>query len=131
MGVGAPIGNKNAVGHGRPKIYDADALGEQLHDYVDDTVDPRIEEFCLPRNMPSTATLYELGKNNDCLSSAIIRAKMKRNLYLTGEGCGLHPKVIGIRLSTDQGMTEKIQQEISGSGGSDFIIKIKRKDDAE
>lgn len=125
--MAAPKGNDYAKGNkggGAPRIYDAEDLAEKLHDYIDSVNDPRIEEFCLPREMCSMVHLYELAKECKSLSNAISRAKMKRNIYLTGENCNIHPKVIGIRLCTDQGMTEKLQTEITGKDGGAVEINV-------
>lgn len=109
----------------RPKIYDAEELAKQLHDFIDANDDPQLAKFCLPREMPCRDTLNELAKNCTYLSAAITRAKAKCEIYLTGPDCKIHPKIAGIRLATNHGMAERIQQEITGKDGGDIVITVK------
>lgn len=117
--MAAPKGNKYAVGNkgGRPAIYNADELAEQLHDFIDITDDPQIIKFLLPRDKPCHDHLLELAKNCRELSEAITRAKNKCAVYLTSPECAIHPKIAGIRLATNHGMAERILQEITGANG--------------
>ena len=55
---------------GRPRIYDADVLAKELLEYIENTEDPMIEEFCIKRVM-TRDTLYRLAKENEELSDTI------------------------------------------------------------
>jgi hypothetical protein len=109
---------------GRPKIYNADELAEQLHDFIDENEDPQIIKFLLPRDKPCHDHLLELAKNCRELSEAITRAKNKCAVYLTSPECAIHPKIAGIRLATNHGMAERIQQELTGANGGAIEINV-------
>lgn len=55
---------------GRPRIYDAEVLADELLIYVESTDDPMIEEFCIKRKM-TRDTIYRLAKENERLSDTI------------------------------------------------------------
>jgi hypothetical protein len=93
----------------RPREHNAEDLAEKLNQFIDETDDPQLAKFCLPRGMPARETLWELGKNCTSLANAITRAKAKCEIYLTGPDCKIHPKIAGIRLATNHNMVERQQ----------------------
>ena len=64
---------------GRPCIYTAEGLTEDLLTYIDETEDPYIEEFALKRNV-SVDTIYRYKKESTELSDAIKKCHTKQAL---------------------------------------------------
>ena len=62
---------------GRPKIYNADELAIKLNDYIDNSSDPIIEEFCLMNNM-SRDTLHRHSQESVVLSDTIKKCHAKQ-----------------------------------------------------
>ena len=64
---------------GRPRIYDADELAEELLEYIENSDDPMIEEFCYNRHV-NKDTIYRLEKENSSLADAIKRCHLKQEI---------------------------------------------------
>jgi len=64
---------------GRKRIYDAEVLAEQLDNYIENSEDPMIEEFCLINKM-SKDTIYRLEKECDALAYAIKKCSIKQEV---------------------------------------------------
>ena len=64
---------------GRPRIYDAEVLATELNEYIDNTSDPMIEEYCLNTGV-SKDTVYRLEKECQNLSDAIKRCHAKQQI---------------------------------------------------
>jgi hypothetical protein len=62
---------------GRLKIYNADELAIKLNDYIDNSSDPIIEEFCLINNM-SRDTLHRHSQESVVLSDTIKKCHAKQ-----------------------------------------------------
>ena len=62
---------------GRLKIYNADELAKKLDEYIDNTDDPIIEEFCMINRM-SRDTLHRHSQESVVLSDTIKRCHAKQ-----------------------------------------------------
>ena len=62
---------------GRPRIYNAEELDKLLNEYIDNTSDPIIEEFCLINHM-SRDTLHRHSQESVSLSDTIKRCHAKQ-----------------------------------------------------
>ena len=65
---------------GRKTTYKPDEVAEKLMQYIADSDDPYIEEFCLMDGNPCKDTIYRLEKDCRLLSDAIKRCHEKQKL---------------------------------------------------
>jgi hypothetical protein len=106
--------------------YDPLELTEQLYKYIDETDDPQLAEFCLPRTMPVESTIYRLAETCSELSEAIKRLVKKQEIYLSRCGNGnMHPTICVFRLKQPQhGYTDKQQIDANVSGTLEINVNI-------
>ena len=65
----------------RPIKFNPDELAEKLNDYVKNTDNPMIQEFCVLNNVTKD-TIYRLCQDNEKLSDSIKACHTKRELYI-------------------------------------------------
>ena len=75
--IDKPVKSANPVG--RPSIYNAKDLNTDLDEYITNTDDPYIEDFCLNRRV-SPERLYNYAKESDELSNTIKRCHDKQKM---------------------------------------------------
>ena len=64
---------------GRPRIYSAEKIADDLELYINNTDDPYVEEFSLMQPF-NPETLYRLAKENERLSNTIKRVHEKQKM---------------------------------------------------
>lgn len=107
-------GSKNPGG--RPRIYDAEKIADDLMTYLENSDDPYVEEFSLTQPF-NIDTLYRLAKENDRLSETIKRVheKQKMRTVRKAEVGEINPTFAIFKLKQKcYGWTDKTELEHSG-----------------
>lgn len=108
---------------GRPRIYDADELADKLMDYINNSDDPMIEEFCYNEHV-NKDTIYRLEKNNERLSDAIKRCHVKQEiLTVRGVQNGTINPTFGIFKLKQKRFGWSDKQEVEMSGNLNLTIE--------
>ena len=73
-----------------PKVFDKQLILDKFYDYIDNTPDPQLKEFCLDRSYPCEDTLYEWAKDKQSGFSEAIKSLVdKQQVYLTRQNTSM------------------------------------------
>lgn len=124
---------------GRPPIYSADKIADDLLKYLENTDDPMVEEFCLIKGNPTRDTIYRLEKENDRLSDTIkkVHAKQQIRTVKLVEAGAMNPTWAIFKMKqrvygwTDKQEIEQlnvnVEAELSESEADEIIKRLTRK----
>lgn len=103
--------------------YDRDSIISALNDYIDNTDDPMLQEFCSQSSsMPCRDTIYEWAKENKFLSDTLKRLQTKQECFLA-RAKDINPVMAIFRLKQPQhGYTDK--QEVKHDVNSTIVVKV-------
>lgn len=107
---------------GRPRVYDANKIADDLLEYINSSEDPMIEEFCYNSDFHKD-TLYRLAKENTRLSDTIKKCHLKQEILTVRaiENGRINPSFGIFKLKQPRfAWTDK--QEVEHSGG--LAIKV-------
>lgn len=71
---------------GRPYTFNYEDVILKLQNYIDNTADPQLKEFCLDRTMPSYDAINDESKKNKLLLQTVKELTDKQEVYLTRHG---------------------------------------------
>lgn len=110
---------------GRPPIYDPEVIADELLEYIENSDDPMIEEFCY-LNPYSKDTVYRLEKKCERLSDAIkkLHAKQMIRTIRMAEKGKMNPTWAIFKMKQPcYGMTDKQEVDLSVKEMPKIILK--------